>query len=236
MAGEGIATMRFDSRGMGDSDGVPGMPEPAEYLVPDIHAALDVFASQVAAVKQFVLCGLCDGASAALIYAPTDARVSGLVLLNPWVSSAEGAALAMLRHYYWQRLGDPELWRKIATGRFDLRGSVCSLFATIRTARSQASDPVAEPAADPVVEAGARIDRAMVQALDAFAGRILLVLSGRDRTGAQYAEIVAQSMRWRGLMRCGQAVRVTMSDADHTFSRRVLRDALAREITDWLQR
>ena len=57
----------------------------------------------------------------------------------------------------------------------------------------------------------------------------------RDLTAAQYANVVARSPRWRMLLRSGQAVRLALPDADHTFSRRDLRDALARDLVAWLR-
>src|SRR5438309_7262826 len=54
LAEGGIGVMRFDSRGMGDSDGEPGLPEPAEHLVPDIRAALDTFAEYTVGVTEFL--------------------------------------------------------------------------------------------------------------------------------------------------------------------------------------
>lgn len=232
LADSGIAAMRFDSRGMGDSDGTPGEPEPAEHLGPDIRATLDVFAGHAAGVTTFVLCGLCDGASAALIHAPVDPRVRGVVLLNPWTSSKRDAARARLHHYYWRHLRSPEFWSKIKAGRMDLRGSAHSFLATVKAARHRERDAAPE---DLAMKAGARIDVAMTKALDAFTGRILLVLSGRDLTAAQYANVVARSPRWRMLLRSGQAVRLALPDADHTFSRRDLRDALARDLVAWLR-
>jgi uncharacterized protein len=235
LADAGFAAMRFDGRGMGDSDGDPGMPEPAEHLAPDIRDALDVFAAHAAEVREFVLLGLCDGASAALMYAPADPRVQGLVLLNTWVSSEQGAARAVLSHYYWQSLRDPELWRKIITGDFNFTASTRSLLAALCGARGARREATACKGADSATEAGARIDRAMAQALDVFAGHILLVLSGRDRTAAQYSDIVARSSRWHTLLRNGRAVRLAMPEADHTFSRRELRDALAQNAIAWLR-
>lgn len=234
LAAAGIAAMRFDSRGMGDSEGAAGEPEPAEHLMPDIGAAIGAFAIHAPEVTEFVLCGLCDGASAALMYAPADPRVRGLVLLNPWVGSAAGAARTVLRHHYQRRLRDPEFWRKIAAGRFDPLASARSLLATVRMARG-GQDVAQDESPDPAAEAGLRIDSAMAQALDAYSGRILLVLSGRDRTAAQYSDIVAQSLRWRALLRGGQAVRLAVPDADHTFSRRAQGDALARDVITWLR-
>jgi exosortase A-associated hydrolase 1 len=230
----GIAVMRFDSRGMGDSDGEPGFPEPAEHLAPDLRAALDAFAAHTG-IGEFVLCGLCDGASAALMYAAGDPRVSGLILLNPWIGSAEAAARATLRHYYFRRLFAPELWRKASAGRLDLRRAAQALVATIRTARNRMDDGGEAQGTDPSVAAGRRIDRAMADGLDKFAGPILLVLSGRDLTAARYSELVTRSARWQALLRSGRAARVAMPSADHTFSSRALRDVLAGEASVWLR-
>ena len=232
LAEAGIAVMRFDSRGMGDSCGAPGMPEPAEHLAPDIRAALDTFAVRAAGITEFVLCGLCDGASAALTYAPTDPRIGGLVLLNPWVSNAQGAARALLRHYYWRRLREPEFWAKLWSGSFDSRRSARSLVATIGAAGS--SHGSREEPADCAADAGVRIGRAMERALDEFTGRILLVLSGKDQTAAQYSDLVTRSPRWRALLRSGRATRIAMPDADHTFSSSSLRTTLTREVAAWL--
>ena len=65
-----------------------------------------------------VLWGLCDAASAALLYGPSDDRVKGLVILNPWVRSEAGQARAYLKHYYLTRLFDKNLWKKIFRGEF----------------------------------------------------------------------------------------------------------------------
>ena len=231
----GIAVMRFDSRGMGDSDGVPGVPEPAEHLASDIRAALNEFSRGAEGISKFVLCGLCDGASAALIYGPTDARVRGLILLNPWVSSPQSAARAVLANYYWQHLREGDLWRKIVAGNFDIRRSARDLISNFQVAGGRKPNVPAGAAPDAAAEAGERIDYAMAQALDVFTGRVLLVLSGRDRTAAQYSDVVARSPRWHSLLRAGRATRLAMPGADHTFSRRELRDALARQMVAWLQ-
>ena len=234
LADAGIPSMRFDPRGIGDSDGIAGEPEPAEYLGPEIGAALDIFFGHTPKDTQYVLCGLCDGASAALTYAPTDERVRGLILLNPWVSSKEMAARAMLRRYYWQHLLDYDLWFRIVTGGFKLTTFVDSFLDNIRIASGRKKDPelIAE---DSVAVAGRRIDQGMADALDRFTGRILLVLSDRDLTAARYAEVVHGSSRWRALLRGGKAVRIVASAADHTFSGRASHAALVSDIIGWMR-
>ncbi|WP_229425323.1 hydrolase 1, exosortase A system-associated [Massilia sp. Se16.2.3] len=80
LADAGIPALRFDYRGMGDSE---GDLQTFEHVEDDLRAAIDRFFLEVPGMREVVLWGLCDGASAAAMYAPQDARVSGLVLLNP---------------------------------------------------------------------------------------------------------------------------------------------------------
>src|SRR5262249_34163772 len=82
LAAAGVPVLRFDYRGMGDSEGGAVSFDGADA---DIAAAIDEFSRRVPALRRVALWGLCDAASAALMYAFRDSRVSGLVLLNPWV-------------------------------------------------------------------------------------------------------------------------------------------------------
>src|SRR5689334_21089831 len=54
LAARGIACMRFDYRGMGDST---GKPQTFEEVLPDTRAALDGFFSHCAALKNVILWG-----------------------------------------------------------------------------------------------------------------------------------------------------------------------------------
>jgi pimeloyl-ACP methyl ester carboxylesterase len=101
LAAAGTPVLRFDYRGMGDADGThPGF----EHIAPDITAAIALLQTRAPGVREIVLWGLCDAASAALMYAPGDARVTGLVLANPWVRTQTSEAQAYLRHYYGARV------------------------------------------------------------------------------------------------------------------------------------
>ena len=66
LASAGHTVLRYDYRGMGDS---PGNLRNFEHVQADIRAAIDALQASRPALRQFVLWGLCDGASAALMYA-----------------------------------------------------------------------------------------------------------------------------------------------------------------------
>ena len=100
LAAYGVPVLRFDCRGMGDSEGEPRIFEDIEE---DLQCAIDKFMEEIPGLDEVVIWGLCDAASAALFYAHRDPRVTGLVLLNPWVRSEQGEAKAYLKHYYLAR-------------------------------------------------------------------------------------------------------------------------------------
>jgi exosortase A-associated hydrolase 1 len=214
--------MRFDYRGMGDSD---GDERDFETIQDDIRAALDAFSAAVPGLSDVVLWGLCDGASAAAMYAPGDARVRGLVLLNPWVRTDDGVARTTLKHHYRDRLRNPEFWRKLARGQFDYAGSLASMAKLVRTAFAgrAASD-----------DAPAALPERMRQGLHAFGGHTLLVIGGADLTGREFCDVAGSTPAWK---RLASAPRVTwrrIEEADHTFSRRAWRDQVAEWTREWV--
>ncbi len=226
LAAQGIPAMRFDVRGMGDSGGTPRGFEDQDA---DLRAAIDAFMAAVPGMREVVLWGLCDGASAAAMYAGSDPRVGGLVLLNPWVRTEESLAKATLKHYYRERLLAPELWKKIAGGRFDVRAAVASLFGQLRKA-------VHPPAAAPDgATCGASLPERMHGGLARFPGPVLLVLSGADLTAREFADLSAASPQWRQLLGAPRFTRRELAPADHTFSRRAWRDQVAAWTAEWVR-
>lgn len=222
LAAAGIPTMRFDFRGMGDSGGAArGFGAVAE----DISAAIDAFRAEVEGVGRVVLWGLCDGATAAGLYAAEDSRIAGLVLLNPWVHTERGSAQAVLRHYYRRRLLQPELWQKILTLRFAWRDSWQSLLRLLHRARTGAA-----PAAQELP-----LPERLAAGLAAFAEPVLLVLSGRDLVAAEFRDCVAATPRWQEILARSGVKRLDLPDADHTFSSAVWRDRVAAATLDWIR-
>jgi exosortase A-associated hydrolase 1 len=227
LANSGIPAMRFDYRGMGDSE---GEVQTFENVDDDLRAAIDRFFAEVPGMSEVVLWGLCDGASAAAMYAPQDARVAGLVLLNPWVRTEEGAARATIKHYYKERLFDAALWKKIGSGQFDVKDSVRSLWDNVGKAFGPKADSGASAADD-----AAPLPARMQGALTRFTGRVLVVLSGADLTAQEFADLSSRPGAWQQLLGSSRFTRQQIDKADHTFSHRPWQDQVSGWTRDWLR-
>ncbi|HEX5126593.1 MAG TPA: hydrolase 1, exosortase A system-associated [Rhodocyclaceae bacterium] len=226
LAAAGIACMRFDYRGMGDSD---GRMRSFEDIDADIACAVDAFLATVPALRGVVLWGLCDGASAACFYAPQDARVAGMILLNPWVRTEAGEAKVMLKNYYLRRMLAPEFWRKLLSGRFSLTQSLTSLFGMLRKAGGSApvtANLAVLPADAPLTQ---RLPHSMLRADRAM----LILLSGRDFVAAEFIAEMDKSSLWPKIMASRHAELRRFSDANHTFSSRAWREAVELASIEW---
>jgi exosortase A-associated hydrolase 1 len=216
LSAQGHAVMRFDYGGMGDSTGEPGS---FEHVGEDLRAAVDHFLAQVPEVTEVAIWGLCDAASAALFYSHQDPRVCGIVLLNPWVRTAQGEARAHLKHYYVRRVFSAAPWAKLFRGELDLGASVLSFLRNLKRASTGSKGTLPERMAD---------------GLARFKGRTLLITSGSDLTAKEFLDAVSASPLWRKLLRSPRVTRHVLPDANHTFSRRVWRDQVSRWTSGWL--
>jgi exosortase A-associated hydrolase 1 len=224
LASRGFAVMRFDCTGMGDSGGEPKAFSDRDA---DIHAAIDTFVARVPTVAQIAIWGLCDAASAALMYAPQDARVRHLVLLNPWVRSQAGLARTHLKHYYTRRLVDPIFWSNFVRGRVGVFRAMRDLVATVLASRRPEV---------PSDESPLDFQTRMARGWKRFRGDVLLICSGDDLTAREFVDHAGRDVEWRGLLEESRVHRCNFADADHTFSRAEWRDHVADETAGWLTR
>jgi exosortase A-associated hydrolase 1 len=216
LAAQGYASMRFDYRGMGDSTGAP---RSFENIGEDLRAAIDHFMGRAPELSEVALWGLCDAASATLFYAPQDARVTGIALLNPWVRTAQGEARTYLKHYYLRHAFSTAPWAKLFRGEFDLAASATSFVRNVRKAGAAATEALPER---------------MAHGLARFKGQVLLILSGNDLTAKEFSDLATTSQRWRSLLQSPRIVQHRLPDATHTFPRREWRDQVARWTSAWL--
>lgn len=207
LAHAGYAVLRIDYRGMGDSSGA-GVD--FTQVTADVGAAIDAFQVLLPKVKSFALWGLCDGASAALLYwhETRDPRVTGMCLLNPWVRSEASLARTHVKHYYSQRLMQREFWTKLVSGKV-AASAVAGLVSSVRRMRqaSQGSGGADLP-----------FQHKMALAWREFNGGLLLILSGEDYTAKEFLEYVNSDPAWSNALAHPTLIRQDVRGADHTFS------------------
>lgn len=233
LAAAGIPVFRFDYAGMGDSEGAA---RTFEDVNEDIHAAIDAFMQNAPGLSRVALWGLCDGASASVFYACTDERVGAMVLLNPWVRTEQGMAKTLLKRYYLRRLIEPAFWRKIFSGGFDYASAIQSLVTNVRKLadhQPQTTGSMDQPADMPPASSTPLPER-MLEGLNRFKGRVLIILSGKDLTAQEFEVTVNSDARWRKCMSAANVITRKLPGADHTFSRREWRNQISTWTREWL--
>jgi len=135
IATNGFPVMRFDRRGIGDSQ---GNNSGFRKSSPDIQAALDYFHAACPKLEKIAAFGNCDAATAlGLFHGPLP--VDGLILSNPWTLDEENTEQqysdenpvlpppSVIRSRYWQKLRDPHAIMRLLSGGVDLKKLVTGL-------------------------------------------------------------------------------------------------------------
>lgn len=222
MAKQGHAVLRFDFPGQGDS---PGDSVGFEETAPHIGSAINALHRHCPALEQTALLGLCDGASACLLYlhGNTDPRISKLILLNPWVHDVTTEAQVHIKHYYRQRLLMPDFWLKLFKGGVGWAALWEMLQKWIRSRKR------------PAQEGPENFQSRMGHAWQSFDGSILLILSEDDQTAQEFRSLEQVSGSWASWKTRRNLHQVELIKADHTFSPESTQMKLFRHIGETLQ-
>jgi exosortase A-associated hydrolase 1 len=212
-----------------------------EAVNSDIKAAIDQFKSAMNGVENIVLWGLCDAASACSFFAPTDTRVKGLVLVNPWVRTEQGLAKALVTDYYWERLTSRSFWKKVLSGHFRIGESFTSfakalgkLFSNQFSSRKPHTD-TRKPDNKNSPPSAEELPIRVRNSIESFNGKSLLILSGNDLTAAEFINTTKADRKWRKLLKRPAFTHKTLKDADHTFSSRKWREDVCLWTVEWIE-
>jgi exosortase A-associated hydrolase 1 len=196
LAASGTPCLRFDRRGVGDSEGAD--PD-WRGSGPDVAAAAAAFRRECPGVRRIVGFGLCDGASALALHGPASG-LDALILVNPWFVEAEAGAPppAAIRDHYRRRLLTLSGWKRLLTGAVSFRKLASGL------ARAVSARP-------------ATLAAEIARSLEASGRPLQLILALRDATA------VAARAEWGSSAFAGLRARspepVVIDSDSHTFSR-----------------
>lgn len=231
LAQQGIAVLRFDHRGTGDSSGkYRGFLDMGE----DIKEAVNTFFEKFPSLEKIVLWGECESASAAAFYAHTDSRIAGIYMVNPWIRTQEGQAKTYLKHYYWNRLRDPDFWKKLKSGKFSLLQSARSYLQMVLLAGGKSSSQGSSGDHQDLM--ALPLPERVTRSLQLFSGAIYILTSGNDYIAQEFKDFTETSPLWKQSGLNDKIDYYEMADADHTFSRSEWRDMLFKNTENWVKK
>lgn len=237
LAGDGIASLRMDAAGMGDSDpagGELGRPY-SEALTTDVLAAVAELQQRTG--RPVVVMGICSGAYHALQAAGRDARVQGLILVNlqrfVW---HEGDPSDIVRRsalrpnaFYLRSIFSLQAWYRLIRADFDVANLLLVFSARLLRRAIASLDPVLSVVGGGLTRVG-RVRRS-VRTLGVRGVPMLYVLGCNDPGVEELAEYFGRD-GWR-LRRQPNVTYRVLQDADHTLGAWPVRAALIATIRDW---
>jgi uncharacterized protein len=238
-AEQGVPVLRFDARGVGESEGdwnepAEGAPIKSQYKLieegawaTDAHAAID-FVLEETGAKRVVLAGLCGGGATAM-HAAAHRAVHGVVTVGmPVRVQAEITGVADMvdekvrieTQRYFSKLFAPAAWKRLLTFQSDYK-VLLSVFSE-RVKRLLKRGPGLDPNLNaPLVRSFEAASRAKK--------RIFFVYPEKDYLWIEFQELFQARFPQA---KFGFEL-ATIPQANHTFTEPSWQDALHRIVDEW---
>lgn len=244
LAEDGYPVLRFDTHGIGDSEGeLPAGDIYAQYIavetggfVPDTLDAVNYFIRQ-GYCRSVVLAGLCGGAVTALLAATHDHRVRGVVhIAGPVTYSAKNRSDNLhpfvaddLLKLYLRKWLDPRSWLRMISGK--------SQYAAMRSALGVALRSRLPGKRAISAENGKALNTDFVEAFKRFresGRRILFIFAGRDAATAEFEDFFARTYLATKCSSASLCIVRVIPRTNHIFSSEQAQTALRRILGEWL--
>jgi len=227
LAALGFLVMRFDMSGIGDSNVRSDQISQEEAVVSDTREAMDYLQHNYS-VNQFVLIGICSGASAAFITTENDPRIIKSVLINPLAPNSERTNQMRAYDYYSKQATSNMLsWLKLFSFRVDFKMIWESIMFEIKRrfipGYVQGSETI-------------EVIERLRHAFKVFDSRKtkLLIVSSESEIGNKYLKELLGS-QFLAMEKTGLIRSQFMADTDHNVTPISGQDKLIKLISNWIQ-
>ena len=227
LAARGIASLRFDHRGIGDSAPRADGQSFEAGAVGEAREVMDHLQASEAK-DAFVVLGICSGAETALNVALADPRVVGVGMINGGGQGAGSAwdtyeyARGQVRHYVRHAVFNLDSWRRALTGRIQYRRLFAALVLRMRNGLSPPEE----------VASAARETAGDVEGLAARGVRLLWVHSEKDFSRDYFETMFGKDA---GRLTASGLVRTEVIPyIDHTLTARHGQERFLDIVENWL--
>lgn len=232
LSSAGIPVMRFDYRGLGDSE---GSFRGFQSIEADIAAAIKTFHKHLPQVREVVLWGGCDAASAIMINANKFPEVTGIILGNPWVHTDETSDAVTVKHHYSKRIREKGFWLKVLRLQYNPIPALATITRTLlKKCHKLVGHSTKQEHSEPDSPSRPFIAR-MRNGLSRYKGDMLLLMSGRSIVSKEFDELLDTQPAWQKAIKSPRlVVRLNMPNADQTFSSVASRAAVTAVTRKWM--